>query len=164
MSKAGNIFVSLSVAFISSCGDDSSPTILDRLLPSQSWEISAEEKEWDSLYFPLLGKWKCNAHDELWMDSKYIFFGCDDFPIMSTYEIKNDSIFSHWTLDPKNPNLRDKVKIPKIISTDTIQWDTTIYYRVASGIPQIDTTKEWEKEALTEIVLRRKELIKRHDK
>jgi hypothetical protein len=107
----------------------------------------------------MYGKWKCDLHDELWIDDNYVFLGCSDFPIVCNYYIKNDSIFCY--LKTKNIILK-KEALPKQLHSDTIIFGQhpnqnleivpSKYYRVRPGIPKIDTSANWAKQAILEIV------------
>lgn len=110
-------------------------------------------------YKYMFGKWKSELHDELWIDQNYVFFGCPDFPIICNYYIKNDTIYCYLN----TPNqLISKKALPKLLSADTIIFGQHIdenikpiptqYYRVRKGFPTIDTAKDWERQALLEIV------------
>jgi hypothetical protein len=113
----------------------------------------------DSKYEYMYGKWKSESHDELWIDHNYVFFGCPDFPLICNYYIKNDSIYCY--LKTRDKILR-KNALPKLLNSDTIIFGQHIdeniksiptkYYRVRKNLPVIDTTKNWEKQALLEIV------------
>lgn len=119
-----------------------------------------QDKDFDHKYDYMLGKWKYDWQSELWIDEKFVFDGDDDFPVMSEYEILNDTMFIYWPLDAMNKSIQGKHRVPVFISSDTIQFGTTKYYRIAPGIPLIDTSRTWQREALTEIVRRRQALIK----
>lgn len=114
-------------------------------------------KEFDTRYNYILGKWIIVNQDgsyghELWIDKKYIFYGSDDFPELSEYEVINDSIYVvfNWMNETSNAG-----QVPALITEDTLQRGDTKYYRIVSGVPEIDTSRTWRINALTEIVLRR---------
>ena len=118
-----------------------------------------QEKEFDTKYKYILGKWIIVNPDgsyghELWIDKNYIFYGSDDFPVLSEYEVLNDSIYSRYVFDSKNEMVPSS-RVPALIMEDTMQYGGTKFYRIAPDIPHIDTSRTWRINALTEIVLRR---------
>lgn len=112
-------------------------------------------KKDEEKYQYLYGKWKYDWHDEIWIDKNYIFFGCPDFPILVKYNIENDTIYGYINLSKK---IFKKMVVPKQLGLDTIIWDYDYeqkpmkHYRVRKGQPKIDTTNNWQKQTLLEIV------------